>query len=45
MDLLCTLSAVAYGEENGYLIRLKDGYIETNQMILRRFEIVREEDR
>ena len=44
-DLLCTLSAVAYGEENGYLIRLKDGYIETNQMILRRFEIVREEDR
>lgn len=42
-DLLCTLSAVAYGEESGYLIRLKDGYIETNQMILRRFEIVKPE--
>ena len=44
-DLLCTLSAVAYGEDNGYSVRLKDGYIETNQMILHRFEIVREEER
>lgn len=43
-DLLCALSAVAYGEENGYSVRLKDGYEETNQMLLRKFEIVREEN-
>ena len=42
-DLLCTLSAVAYGRENGFSIRLTDGYVETNQMLLRRFEIVRED--
>lgn len=40
-DLLCALSAAAYGEENGYSIQRKDGYIETNGMILRRFEIVK----
>lgn len=43
-DLLCAMSAAAYGEENGYLIRLKDGYVETNSMILRRFEIIKGED-
>lgn len=42
-DLLCALSAVAYGRENGFSIRLMDGYVETNQMLLRRFEIVRED--
>lgn len=40
-DLLCALSATAYGEENGYVIQPKDGYVETNGMILRRFEIVK----
>lgn len=43
-DLLCTMSAVAYGEENGLSIQLKDGYVETNGMILRRFEIIKGED-
>lgn len=42
-DLLCSLSAVAYGRENGFSIRLLDGYVETNGMLLRRFEIVRED--
>lgn len=42
-DLLCALSAVAYGEENGFSVRPADGYTETNRMFLRRFEIVREE--
>lgn len=44
-DLLCAMSATAYGEENGYSIQLKDGYVETNCMILRRFEIIKGEDR
>lgn len=44
-DLLCAMSAAAYGEENGYSIQLKDGYVETNSMILRRFEIIKGEDR
>lgn len=41
-DLLCVLSAVAYGKENGYLVRLLDGYREIGQMRLRKFEITRE---
>lgn len=44
-DLLCAMSAAAYGEENGYSIQLKDGYVETNRMILRRFEIIKGEGR
>jgi len=44
-DLLCAISAVAYGEENGYSIELKDGYVETNGMILRRFEIIKGAER
>lgn len=43
-DLLCAMSAAAYGEENGYSIQLKDGYVETNSMILRRFAIIKGED-
>lgn len=43
-DLLCAMSAAAYGEENGYVIQLEDGYMETNGMILRRFEIIKGED-
>lgn len=44
-DLLCAMSAVAYGEENGYEIHTEDGYVETNGMILRRFEIIKGEGR
>ena len=43
-DLLCALSAAAYAQENGYRIRPADGYVETNNMLLRRFEIEKEED-
>ena len=42
-DLLSSLSAVAYGEENGYVISPMEGYMETNGMILRRFQITKEE--
>lgn len=42
-DLLCTLSAAAYGQENGYQIRLLAGYREEHQMILHNFEIVKED--
>ncbi|MCI8401802.1 MAG: hypothetical protein HFI38_06875 [Lachnospiraceae bacterium] len=42
-DLLCALSAVAYGEENGYEVEPEEGYLEVNQMLLRRFQIKRGE--
>ncbi len=41
-DLLCALSAVAYSGENGYSVEVLDGYLETNQMLLRRFGITKE---
>lgn len=40
-DLLASLSAVAYSEENGFEITPLDGYIETNKMLIRNFEIRR----
>lgn len=40
-DLLASLSAVAYSEENGFEIVAKDEYIEINEMLLRDFEIRR----
>ncbi len=40
-DLLCALSAVAYGQENGYEVRTLDGYLETQNLLLRRFEILK----
>ncbi len=42
-DLLCALSAVAYSNENGFTVQLLDGYLETNSMLLRRFDITKEE--
>ena len=42
-DLLCALSAAAYGAENGYTVQPEHGYIETNGMLLRRFQILKEE--
>ena len=38
-DLLSTLSAVAYGQENGFIIEPKDEYIETDNLIIRNFDI------
>ncbi|WP_367565545.1 Wadjet anti-phage system protein JetA family protein [Lacrimispora sp.] len=43
-DLLCALSAVAYGEENGYTIQVEEGYVETNGLILHNFEIIKGEN-
>ena len=44
-DLLSALSAVAYGSENGYEIQAEDGYLETQQMLLRRFKIERRKEK
>lgn len=43
-DMLAALSAAAYGDENGFNIIPQEGYLETNEMLLRRFEIVRREE-
>ncbi len=40
-ELLSNISAVAYCEENGFEITVEDGYLEANDMILRRFKIRR----
>lgn len=42
-DLLITMSAVAYGEENGYKIELLDGYVEYENMTVKRFRFIEEE--
>jgi hypothetical protein len=42
-DMLASLSAIAYAKENGFTVELLDGYLESNDMILRRFRIVRED--
>ena len=44
-DLLSSLSAVAYGEENGFKIEVEDGYTETQQMLIRRFRVEKEMDK
>ena len=41
-DLLCALSAVAYGGENGYSVEILDGYLEVDRMLLKRFGITKE---
>lgn len=41
-DLLANLSAIAYAQENGFIIELKEGYFETNGLIIRNFEIKKE---
>jgi hypothetical protein len=43
-DLLASLSALAYAEENGFGVEILDGYFEANEMILRRFRMVREDN-
>ncbi len=42
-DILSNLSSVVYARENGFGVEIMDGYYEANNMILRRFKIVREE--
>lgn len=42
-DLMATLSAVAYANENGFSIEAEDGYVETDRMLLRRFVLRRED--
>lgn len=42
-DILASLSAVAYSGENGYVVELEEGYMETEQMLLRNFTIRKEE--
>lgn len=42
-DMLANLSAIAYAGDNGFAVEILDGYYEVNDMILRRFRIVREE--
>ena len=42
-DMLAALSAVAYGDENGFDIVPQEGYLDANEMLLRRFKIVRRE--
>ena len=44
-ELLTVLSAVAYGEENGYRVFPSDGYLESGNLLLRRFEIHRAEQK
>lgn len=41
-DLLCVLSAIAYSDDNGFSVEIMDGYLETNQMLLRKFGIAKE---
>ena len=40
-ELLAAVSAVAYGSENGYDVEVKDGYIESGDMLLRRFVVTK----
>lgn len=40
-ELLAAVSAVAYGEENGYNIEVEDGYVESNNLMLRKFVITK----
>ena len=40
-ELLSDISAVAYGEENGFEISVGDGYIECDDLLLRRFTVRR----
>lgn len=38
-ELLAAISAVTYGEENGYDISVEDGYIESNGLLIRQFNV------
>ena len=43
-DLLMTLSAAAYAQENGLRIQVEDGFTETEEFLLRNFTIRKEGD-
>lgn len=42
-DILASLSAAAYSGENGYIVEPGEGYMETEQLILRNFTIRKDE--
>jgi hypothetical protein len=44
-DLLMSMAAVSYGEENGYQIQLEDGYFQASNMVMRNFTVKRGEKR
>ena len=41
VQLLKMLSSAVYAEESGYIIEVEDGYIETDQMLIRKFSMKR----
>lgn len=41
-DILASLSAVAYSGENGYIVEPDEGYLETEELVLRNFTIRRQ---
>ena len=41
-DLMATLSAIAYANDNGYSIEVQDGYLEVNGLLIHRFLIENE---
>ena len=44
-DLFKILSAVAYAKNNGFSVEVLDSYYESNNMILRKFKILKEENK
>jgi hypothetical protein len=44
-DLLMSMAAVSYGEENGYQIQVEDGYFQASNMVMRNFTVKRGEKR
>lgn len=44
-DLLRALSAVAYGRDNGFSIKQRDGYLEKNHLMLHNFVIEEEKNK
>lgn len=43
-DLLAALSSVVYAEENGFEVIPAEGYLETNRLLIKRFEVVRRKE-
>jgi hypothetical protein len=41
VQLLKMLSSAVYAGESGYIIEVEDGYIETEQMLIRKFSMKR----
>lgn len=41
IQLLKMLSSIVYAQENGYVVEPEEGYIETEQMLIRKFNLKR----